>query len=242
LNNQSQVQARFLQIKSALLEQIEQGQIKPGAKVSSENQLAETFGVSRMTARRALSELVTEGILARSQGVGTFVSDSRPMSSMLEIRSIDDEILQRGHRYSNQVLSIETVLATEQQSAWLGVAVGSPVFHTKIVHLENDLAVQLEDRLVNPKWAPDYLQQNFSQITASHYLNEVAPLTQADHSVEAILPSQTLADILNIAASQPCLQISRRTYSAKGIVSYAFLYHPGNRYRIGGHLDFHQSI
>jgi len=52
-----------------------------------------------MTARRALTELVTERILARSQGVGTFVSDSRPMSSILEIRSIDDEINQRGHRY-----------------------------------------------------------------------------------------------------------------------------------------------
>ncbi|MFT4940956.1 MAG: GntR family histidine utilization transcriptional repressor, partial [Paraglaciecola sp.] len=103
INNKSSVQARFVQIKSAVLDKIESGEMRPGDKVLSENKLAASFGVSRMTARRALSELVVEGILARSQGVGTFVSDKRPMSSILEIRSIDDEIIQRGHRYSNKV-------------------------------------------------------------------------------------------------------------------------------------------
>lgn len=237
----SPVQARFVQIKSALLDKIERGEMSPGDKVQSENQLAESFGVSRMTARRALTELVTEGILARSQGVGTFVSDSRPMSSILEIRSIDDEILKRGHRYSNKVLAVETELASEQQSAWLGVAANSLVFHTKIVHMENGLAIQFEDRLVNPALAPQYIEQDFTQTTANHYLSRIAPLTEADHSVEAILPDKELALLLNIHIAQPCLKISRRTYSSKGVVSYARLYHPGNRYRIGGHLDFHPA-
>ncbi len=241
MNKKSSVQARFVQIKSALLEKIESGEMSPGDKVLSENQLAESFAVSRMTARRALTELVNEGILARSQGVGTFVSDSRPMSSILEIRSIDDEISQRGHKYTNQVLSVDSIQASEQQSAWLGVPENSLVFHTKIVHMENGLAIQFEDRLVNPVLAPDYIKQDFSKTTANHYLSEVAPLTQADHSVEAILPDQGLAQLLNIALDQPCLKLSRRTYSSKGIVSYARLYHPGNRYRIGGHLDFHPS-
>ena len=241
MNNKPSVQARFVQIKSALLDQIEHGEMRPGDKVLSENQLAESFGVSRMTARRALTELVTEGILARSQGVGTFVSDSRPMSSILEIRSIDDEIIQRGHRYSNQVLAVDSVHASEQQSVWLGVVANSLVFHTKIVHMENGLAIQLEDRLVNPALAPQYIQQDFIHTTANHYLSKIAPLTEADHSVEAILADQELAHILDIDITQPCLKISRRTYSSKGVVSYARLYHPGNRYRIGGHLDFHSA-
>lgn len=241
MNNKSSTQARFVQIKSALLDKIESGEMSPGDKVLSENQLAESFCVSRMTARRALTELVNEGILARSQGVGTFVSDSRPMSSILEIRSIDDEIKQRGHRYSNQVLSVESINASEQQSAWLGVSQNSVIFHTKIVHMENSLAIQYEDRLVNPLLAPEYIQQDFAHITANHYLSKVAPLTQADHSVEAILPNDDLAHILDIPSVQPCLKLSRRTYSNKGIVSYARLYHPGHRYRIGGHLDFNPT-
>jgi GntR family histidine utilization transcriptional repressor len=236
------MQPRYVLIKSAIIDKIESGQMKPGDKVGSENQLAETFQVSRMTARRALTELVDEGVLARSQGVGTFVSDHRPMSSLLEIRSIDDEIMRRGHVYSNEVLGQNCIKANNQQAAWFDVMVGTDLFHTRVVHLENGLPVQLEDRLVNPKWAPQYLEQDFSHTTANHYLNSVAPLTQADHAIEAILPTNSVAQILAIDSNQPCLQVSRRTFSAKGIVSYALLFHPGNRYRIGGHLDFSRSI
>jgi GntR family histidine utilization transcriptional repressor len=232
------MQPRFVRIKSKLLEQIENGELSSGDKVPSENQLAESFAVSRMTARRALTDLVTEGILLRSQGLGTFVADHRPMSSMLEIKSINDEITQRGHLYSNKVISKETIIAQDQQSAWLDVANLSELFHSKIVHMENSVPVQLEDRLVNPLWAPEYLLQDFHQVTANQYLSKVAPLTQVDHSIEAILPQGEVAALLNISSKQPCLQISRRTYSAKGVVSYALLTHPGNRYRMGGHLDF----
>jgi len=232
------MQARFQQIKSVLLDQVSAGLMQAGDKVPSENQLAEQFQVSRMTARRALTELVDEGILARVQGLGTFVADHRPMSSMLEIRSIQDEILQRGHHYSNRLISKHSIKANDQQSVWLAVETHSEVFHTVIVHLENDLPVQVEDRLVNPAWAPDYLQQDFSLTSANKYLNSVPPLTQADHIVVAITPSARLVSLLNIAPSQACLKISRRTYSAKGIVSYALLYHPGNRYRLGSHLEF----
>ncbi|WJG10721.1 histidine utilization repressor [Aliiglaciecola sp. LCG003] len=235
------MQPRFVQIKSAILRQIETSQMKAGDKVASENQLAEQYSVSRMTARRALTELVEEGILLRSQGLGTFVSDHRPMSSMLEIRSIQDEIEQRGHIYSNVVLTKQAVKANSQQSAWFGIQTQDNLYHTQIVHLESSVPIQLEDRLVNPLWAPDYLQQDFSRTTANQYLSQVAPLTQADHSVEAILAAPEITEILNIPPSQPCLHIVRRTFSTNGIVSFASLYHPGNRYRIGGHLNFHPS-
>ncbi len=235
------MQPRFQHIKSVLLDKIIHGEMQSGDRVPSENQLAEQYQVSRMTARRALTELVDEGILARSQGLGTFVADHRPMSSMLEIRSIQDEIKQRGHKYGNLQIIKQSILATEQQSAWLGVEHNSEIFHTQIVHLENDLPVQVEDRLVNPAWAPNYLQQNFALTSANKYLNKVAPLTQADHIVEAILPNVQMAELLKIELNQPCLKVCRRTYSVKGIVSYALLYHPGNRYRLGSHLEFNTT-
>ncbi|WP_026375263.1 histidine utilization repressor [Aestuariibacter salexigens] len=230
--------ARYSQIKLAILEQIEAGDMRPGDRVPSENQLTEEFGVSRMTARRALTELVDEGILMRSQGIGTFVSDDRPMSSMLTIRSIHDEITQRGHQHSCQVIQLAEVKACHQMSIWMSVTEGDSLYHSQIVHFENGKAIQFEDRFVNPLLAPAYLQQNFLTITPNQYLNKVAPLTEADHVIEAMLPAMDVAQKLDIAVSQPCLKISRRTFSAQGVVSYAQLYHPGHRYRLGGHLDF----
>lgn len=235
------MQARFALIKSHILQKIERQELQPGAQVPSENQLAEEFSVSRMTARRALSELVDEGLLQRSQGTGTFVADSRPMSSMLEIRSIDDEIKQRGHHYSNRVLTQYAIEPNAAQAGWFEMPSGSKLFHSRIVHYENGQAIQLEDRLVNPLLAPDYLEQDFQQTTPNHYLSQVAPLMEADHLVEAILPDTASAGILQISNSQPCLLVTRRTYSAQGMVSFAKLIHPGQRFRLGGHLDFSQK-
>ncbi|WP_100656538.1 histidine utilization repressor [Alteromonas flava] len=236
------MQPRYIAIKAGLVDAIEQGEMCSGEQVPSENQLAQQYGVSRMTARRALSELVEEGILMRSQGLGTFVADHRPMSSMLEIRSIRDEIEQRGHQYSNHIQLLSEVIADDVIANVLDIPRGHAAFHSVIVHLENGLPVQYEDRWVNPRWAPDYLAQDFSKQTANYYLNQVAPLTQADHSVEAMLPHADIAAALKIQETEPCLKISRRTYSAKGVVSHALLYHPGKRYRLGGHLDFQTKI
>ena len=232
------MQPRFLQIKTALLNAIEDGQMRPGDKVPSENQLSDQYGVSRMTARRALTELVDDGVLIRSQGLGTYVSDLRPTSSMLAIRSIQDEIEQRGHHYRNQIITLEERIATEQVAIWLGTKSTQPVYFSQIVHFENDLAVQCENRWVNQLLAPNYLQQDFHHTTANEYLSQVAPLTEADHIVEAVIAPKTICELLAIDVSQPCLKVTRRTYAAKGIVSYAQLIHPGDRYRLGGHLDF----
>ena len=236
------MQPRFVQIKAALIQQIEQGALSPGDQIGSENQLAERFSVSRMTARRAVSELVDEGILARTQGVGTFVSDNRPMSSMLTIIGIKEEIESRGHHYSNQIISQSVCEADAIQSRHLSVAQGARLYFIQLVHFENAQPVQLESRLVNPALAPLFLEQDFSQLSVNQYLNQVAPLTEADHSVEAVLPESHDAELLSIDTTQPCLRISRRTYCAKGIVSLATLTHPGQRYRLGAHLNFTSAI
>ena len=220
------MQPRFIAIKSALVDDIEHGRLTPGDQVESENQLAQRFEVSRMTARRALSELVAEGILARTQGVGTFVADSRPMSSMLTIKGIKDEILARGHDYQCRIVTREQRVATPSESRWLGVKEASTVYFTSLIHYENALPVQLENRWVNPHWAPDYLKQDFTAMTPNYYLNQVAPLTEADHVVSAVLPENDTAEKLMITPSSPCLQINRRTYSARGLVSVATLTMP----------------
>ena len=235
------LQPRYQVIKNHLLEQIEAGVLVPGTRVASENQLSEQFQVSRMTARRALKELSDAGFLFRSQGLGTFIADARPMSSMLEIRNIADEISDRGHLCTQKALSQESVVANLQQASWLGVKDKSEIFHSCIIYFEDGVAIQYEDRYVNPKLAPDYLSQNFTQATPNQYLSQVAPLTEADHIVEAItadsLVGKEVLLQMNMSAASPCLKVSRRTFSDKGIVSVASLIHPGDRYRLGGHIQ-----
>ena len=163
---------------------------------------------------------------------------SRLVGSDLKIRNIADEIAERGHEYTAQVLKLEQTSASKLIARQLGLEVGDPVFLSVICHLENKVPVQLEERYVNPDVVPDYLNQDFTRLTPHTYLSRIAPLTEAHHQIEAVLPEQALASHLSIALSEPCLQVLRRTWSKKAAVSYAKLTHPGSRYRLGGHLTF----
>lgn len=228
--------APYARVKRHVVARIESGDWKVASRVPSENQLAAEFEVSRMTARRALMELVHEGYLVRSQGLGTFVADRKPLLSMLEVRNIADEIAERGHSYANRILKLEETTATESVAMYLGLAPGARVFHSIIVHIDNEVPVQLEDRFTNPAIAPEYLEQDFSRMTPNAYLSRIAPIESVEHVIEAVLPTSQVARWLQVRAPAACLQINRRTWSRGLVATFARLVHPGSRYRLGSYV------
>ncbi len=230
--------AKFAQIKQSILARIEAGEWQENDQVPSENQLAESFSCSRMTARRALTELVEAGVLERTQGLGTFVAGLKSQSSLLAIRNIADEIKDRGHGYSVKQLKLTKIAASRPVATALGLEIGDSVYYSVLVHCEQDAPLQVEERFVNPELVPDYLNQDFTQLTPHEYLSEVAPLTEARHRIEAIIASEQMQQLLTIEPTEPCLQILRRTWSRKGVVSFARLVHPGSKFSLGGHLTF----
>ncbi|BED87836.1 MULTISPECIES: histidine utilization repressor [unclassified Pseudoalteromonas] len=229
---------KFAQIKQFIVDKIKNGAWQENQRVPSENELSSQFSVSRMTARRALSELTDAGILTRSQGLGTFVASFKSQSSLLEIKNIADEVKERNGHYSCSVHVLESINAVAPIAIALGVEVDSVVYRSVLVHNENDKPLQVEERFVNPALAAGYLQQDFSALTPHEYLSSVAPLTQARHTVEAVMPNSQMCQWLNLYNEEPCLQVIRRTWSTKGIVSFARLVSPGSKYRLGGHLTF----
>ncbi len=105
----SEAQPLYARVKAHILDNIQSGAWEPGRRVPSENELVESFRISRMTANRALRELMAEGFLSRVPGVGTFVKEAPPRSSLVELRNIAEEIEQRGHRHSARVVSLSEI-------------------------------------------------------------------------------------------------------------------------------------
>jgi GntR family histidine utilization transcriptional repressor len=200
----------------------------------SEAELVAQFGVSRMTVNRALRELQTEGLIERVQGVGTFAAQLQRVSSTLTIRDLHGEIAARGNTHHAEVHLARQEPAGAALAQRIGVAEGAPVFHTLIVHHENGVPLQCEDRYVNPACAPDYLSVDFTQTTPTHYLLEVAPLWEAQYSIEASAPTAREAKLLGIGRADPCLIVVRRTVSRGVPITLARLVHPGSRYQIDG--------
>jgi GntR family histidine utilization transcriptional repressor len=226
--------APYAQVKQHLKDQLARGRWRPGALMPSEAELVAQFGVSRMTVNRALRELQTEGLIERVQGVGTFAAQLQRVSSTLTIRDLHGEIAARGNTHHAEVHLARQEPAGAALAQRIGVAEGAPVFHTLIVHHENGVPLQCEDRYVNPACAPDYLSVDFTQTTPTHYLLEVAPLWEAQYSIEASAPTAREAKLLGIGRADPCLIVVRRTVSRGVPITLARLVHPGSRYQIDG--------
>lgn len=226
--------APFARVKQHLKQELARGRYPPGTLMPSEAELVAQFGVSRMTVNRALRELQGEGLVERAQGVGTFAAQLQRVSSTLTIRDLHDEITGRGHRHHAVVYLAREEAAGEPLAQRLGLAAGDRVFHTVIVHHENGVPLQCEDRYVNPACAPGYLQVDFTQTTPTHYLLEVAPVWEAQYSIEAAAPTAEEARLLGIARGEACLVVTRRTVSQRRPVTLARLVHPGSRYLLEG--------
>ena len=226
---------RYQQLKELIINQISNGMLKPMQRVPSENQLVASMGVSRMTANRALRELNDEGYLDRKAGIGSFVSDLKSTSHLLEVRNIADEVILRGNKYSSQVIKFEKEKIPKDVAQVMKMSKDYSVAHILLVHFENEMPIQVEDRFVDINFAPNLMKQDFSNNTPSAYLSAIAPLQEAEQAVKAIIPKKFISDLLMMREGQPCLLITRRTWVKEKPVTYGRFFHPGDRYELVGH-------
>jgi GntR family transcriptional regulator, histidine utilization repressor len=241
-HSMSSTRSKFETIVDFARRRIRNGTWMPGDRAPSENELSEQFGVSRMTARKALDRLALAGDIVRRRGSGSYIADESVRSSFLVIRNIADEIRQSGRRYSSRVVRQCAIACDAECAAELDIERGAKVFHSLMVHLADEQPVQLEYRFVRPDAAPGYLGIDLIAETPNQYLQRVCPLVEARQEVCATLPKARESELLGIRRAEPCLLITRVTSARRGLVSYARILAPANRYRLSGRLHFTSQI
>jgi GntR family histidine utilization transcriptional repressor len=224
----------YQRLKNHIVAQVESGAWLPGHRIPSEHELARRFNASRMTVNRALRELADRGLLNRVAGAGTYVSEMHGQSHLLEIRNIADEVRARGHEYATRVISVRRTAAPAAVARDLELRKGAKVFHSVVLHLENHVPIQLEDRYVNAAVVPGYGDVDFAEQTPAEYLLRVAPLQQVEHTVHARMPDARTRRLLHMEEGEPCLVVFRRTWSRGKVATVATLSHPGKRFRLTG--------
>ena len=223
----------YQQIKRIIEQRIASGEWPQGQKLPSENELVAALEVSRMTINRALRELTQEGLIERVHGLGSFVAEAPRHASLIELQDIALEIGQNGKKHSSRLLEQLSLPASTVIAAQLELPVGQPVFHVRLVHMQDEVPIQLESRYVNPAAMPDFMAQDFSRITPTAYLLQQFKPEEMEHRVSAVLPDAEVRGLLAMEAGEPCLQLQRRTWLREQVITQVTLTYPGDRYELG---------
>lgn len=223
----------YEKVKAYVIGAIGSGAWPRNQRVPSENELVSSLGVSRMTVHRALRELTEQGHLLRIQGVGTFIAPPRPQSTLIEINNIGNEIRARGHVHRSDVIFMEAVRTDEALTEAFEFTEAAEVYHSLVRHFEDDTAVQIEERFVNPELVPGYLEQDFATLSTYEYLIEATPVTEVEHIITAIGADADSAGLLGLAEGSPCLLLHRRTWSGGKVATVNRLTYAGGRYSLG---------
>ncbi len=224
----------YEKVKDFVLDNIGNGNWPQNEKVPSEHELTSSLGVSRMTVHRALRELTAEGYLRRVQGVGTFVSPPKAQSTLIEISNIVSEIKARGSHHRAEVITLERITNPDQMlTEAFEFKAPQPVDHSLIVHYENDVPVQLEERYVNPQLVKNYLDQDFTSAATYDYLQHSTPLTEVEHLISAVPANERHAKLLHIRERDSCLVLNRKTWTGQTVATVNIFTYVGSRYTLG---------
>ena len=134
----------YQQLMTRLKNDIMAGVYPAGARIPSEQLLCDTYSVSRVTVRKAMLDLVQEGLLVRRQGKGTFVAEERIQRDLQQITSFSAACRQMGHKATARLISAEMSAATPEDVEKLGVDAESSVVEICRLRLCDDDPVMLE--------------------------------------------------------------------------------------------------
>ena len=128
-------------------------------------------------------------------------------------------------RYLLASATADLATATE-----LELAPGATVFHSVIVHCENERPIQVENRYIRPAFAVDYLTQDFTCRTPYDYLMSLGPLEEVEHVIQALIPDETTRALLAMPEGDRYCICGVGLVSGGVVVTSARLVHPGSGY------------
>ena len=228
-NSRAMSKPRYLQIKTAILEEIQTGELRPDDKIPSEHKLANAYSVSRLTVQRAIRELVSEGLLRRTQGSGTFVNPFTHRFSLVEVRDVVDEIEQQGGVASSEVLMQRRLVPPPEIDELLELEPEQEVFHVAVLQSMDGVPVAHEERFAIVDVYSDFLDQDFSKRSVFDYLAARSVLEDIENVVAAVNIDRKLALLLEIEADEPCIQVQRRNWYQGRCVTLTRITYAGSR-------------
>jgi GntR family transcriptional regulator len=223
----------YIQIEEELRALIASQQLPPYGQVPSEAELSERFGVSRMTARKALDRLVGDGVLFRQPGKGTFVAPPKIAHGPSQQLSFSSAMRALGLRHETRVLEAGMVPAPSPIGLALNLPFGSPAVFMRRLRIVEGIPAALHISYLPPRFAK-LLERDLTGSLYELMANLGARVEQARDSLEAVLATGEEARLLGVQPGAPLVRIQGIGYSGTmEPLRYTEALYRGDRFRFG---------
>jgi GntR family transcriptional regulator len=217
----------------AILTELATRELAPGDMLPSERQLCQDHGVSRITVREAIGQLVSEGLLIRVRGKGTFVAD-RAVRSRLHLASFQEDMRRLGREPTTVLLSAgrgEPPARTAELFAPSGTSKG---YHVRRLRVADGIPMAVDDAWYSAALAPGLIDMDLATRSIYRTLTEHygRSLDRAEQTVGAVGASREIAALLGLPVSRPVLVFDRVTFSGDLVIEHARSWYRGDRYEL----------
>ncbi len=207
----------YYQLKEILRSWITSGKFDSDGRFPSESELQERFGVSRMTVRRALSELVNEGFLIREQGRGSFVVRPRVQDQLRRLTSFTEDMRLRGLPTQSRILDFR-VVHDEEVARKMEIPEDEELVQLRRLRLVEGEAIAIQNAFIRHRFCPGIVERGLIGGSLYKTLEEGYGLRlgRALQTVEAKPADEYEAKVLGLEVGQPVLVLERLTYLVSG--------------------------
>ena len=206
----------YYQLKSLIMGKIKDGEFPEGSLIPSERDLGEDLGISRMTVRQALNQLVAEGVLYREKGRGTFVSKGKIVQR--NIMSFSETVRNKGLTPSTAVLYFKKISDGLDIKRMLNINEDEKLYNFKRLRLADNIPIAIEEVFIPERYCPGLeafdLKSSLYRLLKEEYSLNVSFI---DNVIGAAKPSREEKKLLELTDSTPVLRITNLSYNDAGV-------------------------
>lgn len=223
----------YQQLKDLLTQAIKRHALRPGARLPSERELCERFDVSRLTVRRALTDLINAGVVFTQPGKGTYIQTPKLEQGIQQLGGLTEDLRRRGYTVTSRVLQVALGPASVRTSDSMRLPVQAAVVLLERLRLVNDEPLAIERCYLNHRLCPGITAHDLTRSLYS-ILRQTYGLTisRAEQTYEAVSAGRREAELLGVSRGAPLLFSERRSFLDTGdVIEHGVAWYRGDRYK-----------
>ena len=224
----------YYQIKEHLKQQINEGILKKGEKLPTELWISQAYKASRVTVRRAIDELVQEGVVERKKGQGVYVSTSSFNRNIQRLTSQFEDLVKAGMSTRSQLLSIKEITADARLTLILEVEKGDKLLQIHRMRFADEKPFSEQIMYINIGYLPDWDPHELESGSLYHVLEDKYHLkiSHANQIITAAMPTEEQLKLFHLHEPAPMIHMLRTTFlEGNAPVEFTETYHVAGSYK-----------